>query len=258
MIRTALIGGASKGLGFGCAEALAQKSRRIVMCARDESDLDAAAHALRSQYPAVDVIAIPCDWSKKEALMQLQTTLQSKNINIDILINNVGGPMPGTISQQNEKSWEEALDLLFRSTIRVYAMVLPGMRARKWGRIVNILSTTAIEPSPLLATSSVVRAALASHAKLTAWDVAKDGVTVNSLMPAGFLTARTNQLIDDAAQRRSVDRDAIVKEKEAELPSGHFMNPIELGYVAAFLASDEAAGITGTLFPVDGGAKKSL
>ena len=144
--------------------------------------------------------------------------------------------MPGTISQQNEKSWEEALDLLFRSTIRVYAMVLPGMRARKWGRIVNILSTTAIEPSPLLATSSVVRAALASHAKLTAWDVAKDGVTVNSLMPAGFLTARTNQLIDDAAQRRSVDRDAIVKEKEAELPSVPFYESDRVGLRSRILS----------------------
>ncbi|MFA6006956.1 MAG: SDR family oxidoreductase [Candidatus Paceibacterota bacterium] len=258
MTRTALIGGASKGLGFGCAQALAQKGCRIVMCARNELDLNAAAHTLHSQYSNVDIITIPCDWSKKEALEQLQMTLQSKKIDIDILINNVGGPTPGTISQQNEKSWEEALDLLFRSTIRVYSIVLPGMRKRRWGRIVNILSTTALEPSPLLATSSVVRAALASYAKLMAWDVVKDGITINSLMPAGFLTARTNQLIDDAARRRSVDRGVIVAEKEAELPSGHFMDPIELGYVAAFLASDEAAGITGTLLPVDGGAKKSL
>lgn len=258
MIRTALIGGASKGLGFGCAQALAQKGYRIVMCARDESGLNAAMHALRSQYPTVDVIAIPCDWSKKEELTQLQTTLQAKKIDIDVLINNVGGPMPGTVSQQNEQSWEEALDLLFRSTIRMYAIVLPGMRTRKWGRIINILSTTALEPSPALATSSVLRAALASYAKLTAWDVAKEGITVNSLMPAGFLTARTNQLIDDAAQRRGVDKGVIVAEKEAELPSGHFMDPIELGHTAAFLASDEAVGITGALLPVDGGAKKSL
>lgn len=258
MTRTALIGGASKGLGFGCAQALAQKGYRIVMCARDESGLDAAAQMLRSQYPGADVVAIPCDWSEKEALAQLQTILRSKKIDIDVLINNVGGPTPGTVSQQDETSWETALDLLFRSTIRVYAIVLPGMRARKWGRIVNILSTTAIEPSPALATSSVLRAALASYAKLTAWDVAKEGITVNSLMPAGFLTARTNQLIDDAAQRRGVDRAVIAAEKEAELPSGHFMDPIELGYMAAFLASDDAAGITGALLPVDGGAKKSL
>lgn len=257
-VRTALVGGASKGLGYGCAEALVEKGYRVVMCARREPDLVAAADALRSRYSQADIVTIPCDWSKKEALVELRAVVESKNIEIDILINNVGGPRPGTVLQQDEKSWEDALDALFRSTIRVYNIVLPGMRTRKWGRIINILSTTALEPSPTLATSSVLRAALSAHAKLTAWEVAKDGITVNSLMPAGFLTARTNQLIDDEARRRAIDRMLVLAEKEAELPLGHFMDPIVLGHVAAFLASEEASGVTGALLPVDGGLKKSL
>lgn len=256
--RTALVGGASKGLGYGCAEVLVQKGYRVVMCARREPDLLAAADTLRSRYPQANIITIPCDWSKKEALMELQGVMESEKIEVDILINNVGGPRPGTVLQQDEKSWEEALDTLFWSTVRVYDIVLPGMRARKWGRIVNILSTTALEPVPTLATSSVLRAALAAYAKLTAWEVAKDGIMVNSLMPAGFLTARTNQLIDDEARRRGVDRALVLAEKEAELPSGHFMDPIELGHVAAFLVSEEASAITGALLPVDDGLKKSL
>lgn len=258
MIRTVLIGGASKGLGFGCAQALAKQGYRIVMCARRKADLEAAADTLRSTYQNPDIRTIPCDWSTKEGLSHLKKFLKSGKIEIDILINNVGGPVPGTVSQQNEKSWEASLDLLFWSTIRVYNIVLPGMRLRKWGRIINILSTTALEPSSQLATSSVLRAALASYAKLMAWDVARDGVTVNSLMPAGFLTARTDQLVDATAHRRGVDRDVVLKEIEAELPLGRFMDPIELGSVAAFLVSDEATGITGALLPIDGGAKKSL
>lgn len=256
-MKTALIGGASKGLGLGCSKALAVAGHRIVMCARGARDLKKAAQEVRA-FGKVEVITHACDWSKKSDIEKLQERLTADNIKIDILINNVGGPPPGIVTELTESEWEAGLDLLFRSTLRLYAMVLPCMRERKWGRIINILSTTAIEPAPALAVSSVLRAGLASYAKLTAWEVAKDGVTVNSLMPGGFLTARTEELMADSAVREHTSIEEVRKKIESTLPLGRFMEPIELGHLMAFLASEEASGITGALIPIDGGAKKSL
>lgn len=256
-MRTALIGGASKGLGLGCAKALALAGHRVVLCARREKELDEAALEVRA-LDAGEVVTHACDWSKKADIEKLKEWLEKEHIQIDILINNVGGPPPGAVTALAEPEWEAGLDLLFRSTLRLYALVLPGMRERKWGRIINILSTTALEPSPALAVSSVLRAALASYAKLTALDVAKEGVTVNSLMPNGFLTARTEELIADQAMREHASVEEVRKKIEATLPLGRFMDPLELGHFAAYLASDEASGITGALIPVDGGSKKSL
>lgn len=256
-MRTALIGGASSGLGLGCSMALAADGHRVVMCARNARKLEEAAHKVRSLGTS-EVIIHACDLSTKSDIEKLQEWLNKDNITIDILINNVSGPPPKKVTELTESDWESGLDLLFRSTVRLYAMVLPGMRERAWGRIINILSTTAIEPAPALAVSSVLRAGLASYAKLTAWDVARDGVTVNSLMPGGFLTTRTEELMADSASREHTSIKEVRKRIESALPLGRFMEPIELGRFAAYLASEEASGITGALISFDGGAKKSL
>ena len=256
-MRTALIGGASKGLGLGCSKALAMAGYRVVMCARNAHGLEEAASEVRSLGKG-EVIIHACDLSKRDDIQHLQEKFQEDNIKIDILVNNVGGPPPKTVTELTESDWESGLDLLFRSTLRLYAIVLPGMRERKWGRIINILSTTAIEPAPALAVSSVLRAGLASYAKLTAWGVARDGVTVNSLMPGGFLTARTKEIMADSALREHKSVEEERKKIESTLPLGRFMDPIELGHLVAFLASEEASGITGALIPMDGGSKKSL
>lgn len=256
-MRTAFIGGASKGLGLGCAKALAIAGHRVVMCARNSDGLEEAAQEVRS-VSKVEVITQVCDLSKKDDIQNLQERLSKDNVTIDILINNVGGPPPKTVIQLSESEWEEGLDLLFRSTVRLYAMVLPGMRARQWGRIINILSTTAVEPSPALAVSSVLRAALASYAKLTAGEVSREGVTVNSVMPGGFLTTRTEELMADTAARENTSVEMIQKRIEATLPLGRFMDPIELGNFVAYLASEESSGVNGALIPFDGGSKKSL
>jgi 3-oxoacyl-[acyl-carrier protein] reductase len=256
-MRTTFIGGASKGLGLGCSKALAVAGHRIVMCARSAHDLEEAAREVRSLSKA-EVITHACDLSQKDGIQNLEERLRKDNITIDVLINNVGGPPPGVVTQITESEWEAGLDLLFRSTLRLYAMMLPGMRKRTWGRVINILSTTVVEPSPALAVSSVLRAGLASYAKLTAWEVARDGVTVNSIMPGGFLTARTEELMADSAVREHKSIEEVRRRIESTLPLGRFMDPIELGRVAVFLASDAASGITGALIPVDGGSHKSL
>jgi 3-oxoacyl-[acyl-carrier protein] reductase len=257
MNRTALIGGASRGIGFACAAALARTGHRIVMIARGRDALHVSAQKIAAD-AGVPVHCIACDLSRSEGPAALRDGIAALGIDVDVLVNNVGGPRPGTVDQLQESDWEEGLDLLFRSTLRLYALVLPGMRARRFGRIINILSTTAIEPAPTLAISSVLRAGLAAHAKLTAISVAADGVTVNSLMPGALLTARTEQLEHDRAERESRSVEDIRAELEAALPMRRFLRLEELGRVVAFLASPDASAISGELLAVDGVQKRSI
>ena len=256
-MKTALIGGASKGLGFGCAQVLARNGCRVVMCARNGDELESAARTLR-ETPQAEAIAVRCDFSKRDDLEELQRELQARNLSIDILINNVGGPPPGLATETTEEQWELGLDLLFRSTYRLYGIVLPGMRQRRWGRIINILSTTAVEPAPTLAVSSVLRSALASYAKLVAWEVGPDGITVNSIMPGGFSTARTEFLLAAAAERQKVPVETLRHGIESGIPVRRFLDPVELGELVGYLASDAACGLTGALIPLDGGQQKSI
>jgi 3-oxoacyl-[acyl-carrier protein] reductase len=257
MTKTALIGGASRGIGFACAQALARAGHRIVMCARGHDALQASAQKIGADAD-VPVHSIACDLSTTGGHTALREGIAALEIDVDVFVNNVGGPRPGTVDQLQESDWEEGLDQLFRSTLRLYALVLPGMRMRRFGRIINILSTTAIEPAPTLAISSVLRAGLAAYAKLTAISVAADGVTVNSLMPGALLTARTEQLERDRAERESRSVEAIRAELEATLPMRRFLRLEEFGRVVAFLASADASAISGELLAVDGVQKLSI
>lgn len=256
-MKTALVGGSSKGLGFGCAQVLSERGFRVVMCARDEENLGKAAETLRSNATA-EIVAIPCDFSMKTSLGALDRDLKARGIAVDVLVYNVGGPPPGLVTETSEELWESGLDLLFRSAIRLYEMFLPGMRERGWGRMINILSTTAIEPSPTLAVSSVLRAGLAVFAKLMAREVAAEGITVNSIMPGGFATDRYKELERDAARREGITPDEVRRRVESGIPFGRMLEPRELGELVSFLCSEQASALTGLLVPVDGGQMKSI
>lgn len=256
-MKTALVGGANRGLGFACAEALSKKGHKVILCARDETQLVLAAERIE-QSSGLRPSIIPCDFSSHAALEQLKSRLLGQGFRIDILVNNVGGPSTGRATEVSEQQWQEGLDLLFWSTIRLYNIVLPGMRQNHWGRIINILSTTVREPVSQLAISSVFRAALASYAKLVAQEVAQDGITVNSIMPAGFLTERTKILHLEEAKQKRTTLEVIQEEFTAQIPMKRMLLPNELGALVAFLASEESSGLTGALIPVDGGYLKAL
>ena len=216
------------------------------------------AATIRTMREGLEVVTVPCDFSKRDNLLALNERLKSDCLKIDILINNVGGPQPGTVVELTEQQWEHGLDLLFRSTLRLYRMVLPGMQERGWGRIINILSPAAVEPVASLAISSVLRAALANYAKLVAKEVGRHGITVNSLMPGGFRTARTDELERDTARRRNVSVQIVQRETEAAIPIQRMLDPEELANFVAYLTSDEAGGITGALLPIDGGQMRTI
>jgi 3-oxoacyl-[acyl-carrier protein] reductase len=222
------------------------------MCARNKEELDAACKAVAGE-SCSRAIAVACDLSTAEAISEIRRTLEANQLEIDVLISNVGGPKPGTVTELSEADWETGLDLLFRSTLRLYGLVLPNMQRKKWGRIINILSTVAIEPAPILAISSVLRSALATYSKLLSRAVAGDGITVNSIMPGGFLTARTEALEKEIAAREALPIEAVRERVASKIPVGRMLSTDELGAFVSYLASDNAGGVTGTLLPFDGG-----
>lgn len=252
-MRTALVGGASKGLGLASAQALAASGHRVVMCARDRASLDEAAAAIGET-----AVPIVCDLGDASSLASLLGELGTRGLEVDVLVNNTGGPKPGTVLELGESEWQEGLEHLFFSTLRLVEHVLPGMRSRGFGRIVSILSLTALEPVPTLAISSVVRAGLASYTKLLGWEVAREGVTVNALLPGSFRTARSDQLERAAAEREGTSVDEVRARIAKGLPAGRVLDAKELGAVVAFLASEEASAVNGVLLPVDAGQAKSL
>jgi 3-oxoacyl-[acyl-carrier protein] reductase len=256
-MKTALVGGGSKGLGLAAASSLAARGYRVIVCARTSGDLEKASDHIRVVTNNPEVVPFRCDFSKRESLQSLGEFLNEKQYPIDVLINNVGGPQPGKVTELSEEDWERGLDLLFRSTLRLYAMVVPGMKERRWGRIINILSPAAVEPAPTLAISSVLRAGLVNYAKLFSKEAGQYGITVNSIMPGGFRTARTEQLERDTAERRKVSVETVQKENEAGIPIQRMLAPEELGGLIVYLASDEAAGMTGALIPIDGGQMRT-
>jgi 3-oxoacyl-[acyl-carrier protein] reductase len=251
-MKTALIGGASMGIGYACALGLAKQGNKLVLCARNEIELNKAAKKINEDTGA-ETIVIPCDLSKKECIAEMGKTLTKQGIGIDILINNIGGPKPGLVTELCNKDWENGLDLLFWSTLQLYELVLPGMREKKWGRIINILSTTAVEPAPNLAISSVLRAGLAVYTKLLSREIGRDGINIHNLMPGGIRTARTEQIWKDIAARDNVSVETLEANCAAKIPIGRMLEANDIGNLVAFLASESSSGLTGTLLPIDGG-----
>jgi 3-oxoacyl-[acyl-carrier protein] reductase len=256
--RVAIVTGASKGIGKGIATALAQEGASLAICARTPGPLESAAEELRSY--GVQVFARPTDVSQPEAVTRfVQETLDCFG-RIDILVNNAGEAQraQGDIS---DELWQEHFDQYVFSVIRFCRAVLPAMQKQQWGRIINISSGTAKEPAPTSLARSVVKAAEANYSKGLADRVAQYGITVNALAPGMTFTERllapggNGEIM--ARKMGLSPREALEKFARETIPLGRFTTVEECGSAAAFLASEQAGGITGTYIRVDGGSSKS-
>ena len=234
--RTAAVAAASTGLGFGCAAALAAEGVRVAICSRDRVRLEAAARKL-----GPDVIPIVADVSTEDGAASFVDGAAVALGHIDILVPNAGGPPRGGPVDSTLQAYRGALELNTLSTIVMCQHVVRGMRERRWGRIVAITSAGARSPIPALAASSTARAAVTSFLKVLATEVAKDGVTVNSVQPGVHATDRIKGIgpIEEIAKR---------------VPAGIIGDAADFGKVVAFLCSESAKFITGTSVLVDGGA----
>ncbi len=254
--KVALVAASSKGLGRASALALAREGARVTMCARTEADLEAAAEEIRSETGA-DVLAIPADLNGAEGIRSVVAATVERFGGLDVLVNNSGGPPMGGFADFTDDDWRKAFDTVMLSFVRFVREVTPHMRERRWGRIVGIQSSSVKQPVQNIDLSNGIRPGVAGLMKALMPDLAKDGITINLVLPGTFLTPR----IHPALANRSEEVDRMVQEQLAPLaatiPMGRLGEPIELGNLVAFLASEQASYITGAVYQVDGGSIRS-
>lgn len=223
----------------------------MVINGRDEDRLRLAAESIA---PASLVATVCADISSVEG----REALLAAAPDADILVTNNGGPTPGRFLHWDEAAWIEAIEANMLSAVMLMRAVVPGMRKRRWGRIVNITSAMVKAPRIAMGLSTASRAGLTAVAKAVSRDVARDGVTINNLLPERIATARLDEMIARVARARGEGLDAARAEMLAPVPAGRFGTPEEFGAACAFLCSEQAGYITGQNLSVDGGGYDGL
>lgn len=254
--RVAFVAAGSKGLGRAVAEVLAAEGAAVSICARGREALEATADAIRERGGRIHTVVadVSTDDDVTRAIGEAERALGP----IDILVTNSGGPRAGRFETLSPADWDHAARVLLTSAVTFTRAVLPGMRARHWGRILNVTSIAAKQPVEGLMLSNSLRAAVTAFARTLANEVAADGVTVNNLMPGYTRTERVVELSTHLAATERTTTEAIVARWETEIPMRRLAEPHEFAALAAFLASERAAYITGQSIAVDGGWIKGM
>ncbi|MFT5649478.1 MAG: 3-oxoacyl-[acyl-carrier protein] reductase [Yoonia sp.] len=247
--KRALVCGSSKGLGRGCAEALAQAGVNLVLNGRTAKTLNATAQHIRDTY-GVQVDVVLADVATADG----QAALLAAAGDVDILVNNAGGPPPGMWSDWNRDDFIAALDANMLAPIALMKALLPGMIDRGWGRVVNITSGSVKSPIPQLGLSNAARAGLTGYVGGTARQVAAHGVTINNMLPGIHATDRADSLDQGVMDAKGIDMDAARTERQATIPAKRYGTAAEFGATCAFLCSQHAGFIVGQNIVLDGGA----
>lgn len=254
--KKALVGGATQGLGKAVAMQLAASGATVTVMARNEDKLKKAISELpvtelqQHGYLVVDFSNFDNFKNKVDAYFQ--------NHSVDILVNNTNGPKPGTVDQVNHADYQTAFNLLFQTVQYTTSLALKNMYQNKYGRIINLTSRTTKEPVDNLALSNTIRAAVVAWAKTLSKSVAKYNITVNNILTGNFDTERITELFEAQAITQNVSVTEITSRALTDIPAQRLGKPEELANVVAFLASEQAAYVTGTSIPVDGGLLKSI
>lgn len=254
--KTAIVHGAGGGLGGAIALALAREGVRVAVCDVNEEAIAATVERIRAAggtgFPQ------PWDLADIEGYAQRLRRVEAHLGPVDILVNNTGGPPPGTAHGIAPADWEKHFRQMVMSVTHMTDLVLPGMRQRKWGRIITSTSSGVVAPIPNLGLSNALRSALVGWSKTLAREVGADGVTANILIPGRIATARITALDEARARREGRSVESVVEESTGSIPLKRYGRPEEYGNAAAFLASDLASYITGSQFRVDGGLIPSI
>ena len=255
--KVALVAAASRGLGRAVAHELAAEGASLVLCARGGGALEATAREIESA-TGVPCLPVTADLGRADDVARLLETATARFERVDVLVTNGGGPPAGRFEAHGPDAWMAAVRQTLFSALELARGVLPGMRARRWGRILNITSIAVKQPVDNLVLSNSIRAAVTGWARTLANEVAADGVTVNNLMPGYTRTERVDELARTMAERERIAPEEFVARWEREIPMGRLGEPREFAALAAFLASERASYITGASIAVDGGWIRSL
>ncbi len=250
--KVAIVAAASQGLGRASAQALAREGAKVAILSRREEALKQVAAEIGAALP------LRCDLSRAGDIEAAVETVTRELGPVSILVNNCGGPPAGIFDSITEEQWRASFEQVFMSALRLTRGVLPMMRAARWGRIINILSSSVQQPIAGLMISNAFRPALAGWAKALSAEVARDNILVTSVMPGRIYTARTDELDNATAQRTGKPLEQVRVEKVAPVPMKRYGTPEEFGSVVAFLASERASYLTGSLVRVDGGMVASI
>lgn len=255
--KRALILASSRGLGRGIAVALAREGANVLLCGRSGETLEANCAAINAERKG-KADWVWADLFDENFVETVSAAANAKLGGVDILVNNTGGPTPGNTEEMTPEKLETYFFSMVLRVISLTNTLLPAMRAQQWGRILTVASSGVIEPIPQLALSNTLRPALAGWSKTLATEVGKHGITSNLLLPGSILTDRLDDLDGAAAKRTGESLDAIRSRKEAAIPVGRYGTVDEFAATAAFLCSQQASYITGSLVRCDGGAARSV
>ena len=247
--KTVLVGGASKGIGKSVAEHFAKAGARCILMARNYDALSKVHLSLVGEGHEVLV----CDVTDHEDLRE-----KIKTKTVDIVVNNTGGPPGGPLLEASIEDLQKAYDLHVKSSQIIAKNLVPTMNEKRWGRIINIISTSVKQPIPNLGVSNTIRGAMGNWSKTLATELGSFGITVNNILPGATETERLSELINKKAEKNNLAIEDVTQRMRKEIPSGRFAHPNEIAFGACFLASDKASYINGVNLVIDGGRTASL
>jgi 3-oxoacyl-[acyl-carrier protein] reductase len=255
--KVAIVCAASEGLGRGAAQALAAEGCRLAICSRRQDAVEGVAAELRQAH-GVDVLPVQADLRDAAQITSFVEAAVKRFGGLDVMVTNVGGPKPGLFEALSDQDWLDAVQLLLMSAVRLSREAIPHMRTRGGGRIIHITSVAVKQPVSGLMLSNAVRAAVVGFAKTLSREIAKDRITVNCVAPGYTRTQRVINLNQATATREGKSVEEVEQRILSNIPAGRLGEPRELASLICYLASDDAAYITGSVIQVDGGSVAGL
>jgi len=255
--KVAVVGGASQGIGRAIAMELAREGCRVAMAARRRGPLEAAAQEIAAA-TGTPTLPVPCDLSRLADIQRLVAETVSAFGRLDIVVANAGGPPTGLFEELGEEAWQKALDQNLLSVVRLVREALPHLKRAGGGRVIAITSIAVKQPLDRLVLSNTARLGVVGLLKTLSRELAPYNVTVHAVCPGNIATQRLMSLLEERARRAGLPLEEVVGLEERRIPLGHLGEPEDVAYLVAFLASEKARYMTGTVIQVDGGSTLSV